>query len=238
VFLNPQGVVNSASSAPFTAGISPGESITMFGSNLASVSEAASSLPLPKNLGGVQVLINGVSAPLEFVSPTQVSAVVPYTIDTATAVIQVIADGNPSNTVTTLVNQTTPGIFTSPAGGISYAVALHGDYSLISAANPAMPGETIAVYVNGLGPVAPATDAGMAGPVSPFGLTTDGIQIDVDGNMAAAPSFAGLAPDLAGLYQLNFRIPDGMSPGDHVLGVSGPDSRSAQALIAVGTGPQ
>ena len=69
VYLNPTGVLNDGSFAPFTAHLSPGGSIALFGTGLASGTTSATTLPLQNTLGGVQVMINGYAAPLVYVTP-------------------------------------------------------------------------------------------------------------------------------------------------------------------------
>jgi uncharacterized protein (TIGR03437 family) len=232
VYLNPVGVVNSASSAPFTAGVSRGELITLVGTNLGpSTLQIAPSLPFPTTLGNVQVLINNRPAPLYYVSATQLSAIVPFETTTSIAQIQVVNNGTTSNTVTEFVNTTTPGIFTIPPGGISYAAAEHADGSLVSPSSPAQIGEIIAVFVTGLGDVFPAIADGAAGV---FSSTSNTIVADVSG-ISAPISYAGLAPGLAGLYQLNVQIPAGVTPGDNFLDLGSMDgtSYSGEALISV-----
>src|SRR5207249_671157 len=148
VFLNPAGVVNAASFAPFTAGVSRGEMITLFGTNLGpSTPQTAAVLPLSNILGGVQVLINNVAAPIFYASSTQLSVIVPWETTASIAQIQVVNNGAMSNVVTEYVSNTTPGVF----GGIGYAAALHGDFSVVTPSNPANVGETISVFVTGLG---------------------------------------------------------------------------------------
>ena len=100
VFLNPQGVVNAGSSAPFTAGIAPGELLTLYGSNLAAGLQVASAAPFLTSLGGVQVMINGIPAPIYYVTPTQLSAIVPYGISGTVAKVQVFNNNVQSNAVT------------------------------------------------------------------------------------------------------------------------------------------
>jgi len=238
VYLNPTSNFNAGSSSPFTAHLSPGEFISLYGTGLASGVASASSLPLPTTagLGGVQVMINGRAAPLNYVSPTQINAVVPYFTETV-AQIQVISNGVPSNTVTELMNLTSPGIFTNnPTGGTGYAAALHSNYSLVSPSNPAQPGETIQVYVNGLGAVSPQVLDGDPGSgLSPYNTTTHTISADIDG-IAASVTFSGLAPGFAGVYQLNITIPTGLTAGDHDLEILGPDSDTLEALISIGSG--
>jgi uncharacterized protein (TIGR03437 family) len=238
VFLNPIGVVNSASNAPFTVGISRGALITLYGTNLASSTVVASAAPFPTRLGNVQVLINGRPAPIYFVSFGQISVIVPYATEQTIAGIQVINNGQPSNLVTTFVAPyTTPGVFTKPEGGIGPGAVLHADFTLVSKTSPALPGETVQVYLTGLGDVAPAIADGAAGPLSPFSTATDTILAFI-GGATAKVGYAGLAPGLAGLYQLNVTIPaTGITAGDYTIDVSGSDSYAAQAIISIGTAP-
>ncbi len=235
VYINPQGVVNAASFAPFTAGVSPGNLITIYGSNLSADTQFASGIPFPTTLDNVQVNINGLPAPIYYVTPGQISVIVPYAVSSSVANIQVINSGTPSNTVSALINATTPGVFTIPPGGLGYAAAIHQDgATLVTGQSPAQIGETISVYLTGLGTVNPSIPDGTAGPVSPLSNTTNTITADVSG-IAATVTYAGLAPQLAGLYQINVTIPTGVTAGDNFLDISGPDSYASEALIRVGT---
>ncbi len=232
VYISPMGVVNSASSAPFTAGVSRGELITLSGINIGpGALQVASTVPFPTTLGGVQVLINNRPAPIYYVSSTQVAAVVPYETTTSIAQIQVVYNQNSSNVVTELVNATTPGVFTNPPGGLGNAAAEHADGSLVTPSSPAQIGETIAVFVTGLGDVLPSIADGAPGV---FGSTSNIITADVSGT-AATVAYAGLAPGLVGLYQVNLQIPSGVTTGVNYLNISGPDSYTTEAQIMIGT---
>jgi uncharacterized protein (TIGR03437 family) len=233
VYLNPTGVLNSASSAPFTAGVSPGELITLIGTNIGpSALQVAQRVPFPTNLGGVQVLINNIAAPIYYVSAGQVAAIVPYETTSAIAQIQVVYNSTLSNAITEPVNLTTPGIFTEPAGGAGYAAALHPDFSLVSPDSPAQIGEIIAVYVTGLGDVFPSIPDGSAASSTALSNTSNTITATV-GGVAATVNFAGLAPGLAGLYQVNVTIPSGVTAGDNYLELLGPDSDALEALVTI-----
>ena len=62
--------MNAASLAPFTAAIVPGEFLTLYGTGMApSGFSAAATIPYPIRLGGVQVMIGRIAAPIDFVSP-------------------------------------------------------------------------------------------------------------------------------------------------------------------------
>jgi uncharacterized protein (TIGR03437 family) len=236
VFIYPNYVVNAGSFAPFTAGLSPGEFVTIAGQNLADAQAVASSLPYPTTLGNVQVMINGnIQAPLYIVNPSYISFVVPYEVTPGSlASIQVITDGNPSNTVTLPVNMTTPGIFTNPANGLSTAAALHADFSKITSSSTAQPGETIQVFMSGLGAVSPSVSDGSAGPSSPLSNTTNTISAYINGQTATV-TYAGLAPGLGGVYQMNVTLPTGLASGTYYLDIAGPDSYTSEATIPVGT---
>src|ERR1700693_977526 len=64
------GGVNAAS---YAQTISPGSIVSIFGTNLANSIATASGIPLPTELGGSSVTVNGTKAPLFFVSPNQIN---------------------------------------------------------------------------------------------------------------------------------------------------------------------
>jgi uncharacterized protein (TIGR03437 family) len=232
VFLDPTGIVNAASFAPFTAGIAPGELLTLFGTNLASALTVAPSIPFPTTVGDVRVMINNVAAPIYYVSPTQVSAIVPYGITGGIASVQVVNNGAPSNTVTMFIGATAPGIFTYSQSGVGYGKILHQDFSPITSTSPAKPGETIQVFLTGLGAVTPSISDGAAAPSDSLVKSTNTIAGDINGTSATV-AFAGLAPGLAGLYQVNVTLPATLTAGDNYLGISGPDAYTAEVLIPI-----
>jgi uncharacterized protein (TIGR03437 family) len=232
VYIDPTGVVNAASFAPFTAGIVGGQYLAIYGTNLAASTVIASSFPFPTSLNNVQVLVNGVAAPIYYVTPGQISVISPTNISTL-AQIQVINNGVPSNIVTVPVNVTAPGAFTIENNGIGHAAALHGNLTAVTPSSPALPGETIAVYVNGLGAVFPTVPDGSPAPNSPLSTTVSTITASIGGSTANV-SFAGLAPGYAALYQLNITVPTSLAAGDYTLAIGGPDSYSAEAIISVG----
>jgi len=239
-YLNPAGVVNAASSAPFTAQVSPGEFLTLYGTGLAPGTASALSLPLPKTLKDVQVLINEIEAPIFYVSPTQINVVVPFSNAGSVANIQVVNNGANSNTVSVAEGSTSVGVFTTdPVGGLGYAAALHADNSVISKSSPAQIGETVAVYLAGMGAVNLPVAAGTAAPSNPLSITTATplvFILDTSGHyVQATVTFSGLAPGFASLYQINFTVPTGLDSGDASLEIIGPDSDAFQALLPVTT---
>jgi uncharacterized protein (TIGR03437 family) len=234
VYLNPLGIVNAGSFAPATNPIAPGEIIAIFGSGMSSGTTNAQSLPLPTNLGNVTVTINGVNAPLFYVSPTQITAMVPYSISGANyATVSVSNNGTASNSVTMYVRKSSPGVFSLAQSGMGQAAAEHGDYSVISSSNPAHTGETVTIYVGGLGAVNPAVQSGAAAPSNPPSSVTGGVLVTFNGITANPPAFAGLTPTAAGLYQINVAIPAGLKAGDAVVNVLTAEGSTAAATLSV-----
>jgi uncharacterized protein (TIGR03437 family) len=232
IYLNPTGVVNAASYRPFTAGIAPGEVLSLFGTNLATETLADGTFPL--SLGGVTVTINGRTAPLYVVSPTMISILVPFEIPPGVAEITVRRGAQTSNRVTVYVNRTSPGVFAVPPTGLGYAAATHADASLITPQNPARPGEVVAVYLTGLGPTQPRVATGAAAPAAePLARTEQPITVRV-ANRNAEVLYSGLTPTTRGLYQINFRIPRDTPAGDHFLDIGAPDAFNSQILIPIG----
>jgi uncharacterized protein (TIGR03437 family) len=205
---------------------------------MASQTAMAASLPFPTSLGGVTVTVNGLAMPLQYVSPTQISGVVPYSTPTDDSFLNVqVNNGNtPSNVVQVYSGDASPGIFTVPPGGIGNGAILHADYSVVTSAKPAKVGEPVLIYLSGLGPTTPPVAAGAAAPTNPLSqVPLNDIAVNID-NQPATVQYAGLAPGLAGLYQLNVTIPFFVRTGnmeiDIVMGPPATDYWSADYDIA------
>ena len=78
----------------------------------------------------------------------------------------------------------------------------------------------------------PAVSDGAVGPSNPLSTTTETISVYIAGTQATV-SYAGLAPGLSGLYQINVLVPAFTTPGDVYLDVEGPDSYTTEATIPV-----
>jgi uncharacterized protein (TIGR03437 family) len=233
VYLSPVGVSNAASYQPVTASLAPGELITLTGTGLYSGSSlnVAPAGAFPTSLGGVSVTIDGTPCAIYYVSATQIAVVVPYELasnTTGLANIQVTNNSVKSNTVQMYVTDAAPGSFSQKASGIGYAAALHATSGqLITQANPVQPGEYISLFLTGLGTVTPTVADGAVGPTSPLSLSdvnsAGNLQVFFNdfnngstGNKGTI-QFAGLAPSLAGLYQINVQVPTGvLGSGDNV----------------------
>jgi uncharacterized protein (TIGR03437 family) len=232
VYLSPTGVVNAANYLPPTASIAPGEMLTLFGTGLATGSGyAVGGQSLPTILDGVTVTINGIACPEISVYPGQISIIVPWEValnQTGLANIQVTNNGVQSKVVQMYLSDSLPGAFSQTQNGTGNANALHAaTYLPITPASPALAGETILLYLTGLGTVSPAVADGSLGPSNPpstsdlFGAGNFNVYFDdvTQGSFGNAGTvvFAGLAPGFAGLYQVNVTVPSsGLGAGDTI----------------------
>ncbi|HXB68430.1 MAG TPA: IPT/TIG domain-containing protein, partial [Candidatus Acidoferrales bacterium] len=214
VFLSPLGVVNAASSAPPGNPISPGQFITLYGTGLAKSTQTAAP-PYPATLNGVTVLVNNKQAPLYFVSPGQINALVPYTTQGTTATIVVQNGSVNSNTVTVPLAATAPGVYSLDQSGSGPGAILHADFGLVNAGRPAAPGETVLIYLTGMGAVAPAVADGTAGGSNPLNKSVADVVVLVAGQPATL-LYNGLAPGFPGLYQINVTLPTLLSGGGNL----------------------
>jgi uncharacterized protein (TIGR03437 family) len=232
VFLNPLGVVNAASSAPAGNPISPGEFVALYGTGLAKSNQTAAP-PYPSILNGVDVSINNKPAPIYFVSPGQLNVLVPFGTTGPTATIVVRNSGVNSNTVTVPVAATAPGVYTLDQSGSGGGAILHTDYSLVNAAKPAIGGETVLIFLTGLGTVTPGLTDGTAGDINTL-YRSDGDLVVYAGGEQATVLFKGLAPGFPGLYQLNVTLPQFLkASGNLPLAIQTPNAFHDQVDIPI-----
>jgi uncharacterized protein (TIGR03437 family) len=214
-FINPLGVFNGASFAPAGNPIAPGQFIALFGTGLGPPAPVVAAPPFPPTLSNVTVTIQGRPAPLYFVAANQISALVPFGTSGQSADIIVRNGAQESNTVTVPVARTSPGIYSLTQNGIGPGAILKPDFSLVSATNPTRRGDTILVYLTGLGALSPAVADGTAPGSNPLSRVVDSVNVYI-GGIRAAVSYAGGAPGLAGLYQINCVIPANAPIGNAV----------------------
>ncbi|HEX3744069.1 MAG TPA: S8 family serine peptidase [Bryobacteraceae bacterium] len=211
------GIVDGAA---FTASraVAPGSIISIFGAHLADSSNGATQFPLPLGINGVAFSFDvpsaGVSLPAHFhyVSPTQINLQVPWELaNYSSATVKVIINYTYSATYSLNLATYSPGFFSYQSNGQSYASALDSKLNVVTAGNPVARGATVALYLNGLGPVNNQPADGW--PVSDANSTTMATPTITIGGQPATVGFSGLAPGFADLYQVNAMVPAGIATG-------------------------
>lgn len=231
-------LVNAAS---YDATVAPGSIAALFGAGLATQTQVAASLPLPKTLGGVTVKINNLDAPLFFVSANQINLQVPSGVTAGAATIQVFNSGVSAAVAsgTATVTEAAPGIFTIDLSGKNQAIALNSDFSLnadfdrLPGSRPEAGGSVVVIYATGAGATNPLVADGQAAPGSPLARATGATTVTI-GGIAADVQFSGLAPGFVGLWQINAVIPASLPTNINTpLLVSLKGNPSLQTTLAV-----
>jgi uncharacterized protein (TIGR03437 family) len=215
-------VVNAASYAG--GGVAPGEIVTIFGRAMGPPELTplrAEGGRLATMLAEARVLFNGIPAPLIYVSATQSSAIVPYEIAGKSPVaVEIEYRGVRSDPITVPNLGVRPGIFTANGSGIGQGAILNEDGSRNSPENPAARGSIIVMYVTGEGLVAPAVaDGAILGGVLPKPQQPPSVafeDLNGDGSPAEVLYAGGVSGSVAGLLQINLRVPTWVRPGNAV----------------------
>lgn len=230
------GIVSAGSFGGFAVA-APGSFIEIYGTNLAGPTSREwtgsdfSNGNAPTTLDEVSVTVDGKPAYISYVSASQINAQVPGDIATTGSVPVIVSYKNQASAATRIAVKPIAGGLLAPptfnVNGKQYAVAVHANSgAFVSGGNipnvpsaPAVPGETLIFYGIGFGAVNPTTIP-YAGKVVQ-GLSTVSAPVDFRiGQTAAQVSFAGLIPDLVGVYQFNVVVPPNAPSGDLAVEVS------------------
>jgi uncharacterized protein (TIGR03437 family) len=206
---------NGASNAPNS--LSPGSIVTitaqgLVGSNIQGSVSGGEFGPMPYQLAGVTVTIGGIPAPLFNVSNVNgtqsVTLQVPYEVAAGTLPIKIAVNGGGSNSAFVTVNAVSPGFFSSvQSDGVTRAIALRPNGTLVTPQNPAARGENIRVYLTGLGPVSPAVATGNFSPSTGSDPAVTYPLIAGINNNGVAIIQAIYARNLVGVYELTIQAP-------------------------------
>ena len=191
-------VTNAASN--LAGAVAPGEVITMYGSGLA---------------GAQTALLNGVPAPLLYVTPGQAGAVVPASLSGSSMQVVVQGPGAASLPVTVPVTSSTPGVFAADGSGRGQAAALNQDGTRNAPGAPAAGGSLLTLF---------ATGEGLASPSS-FRVTVGGVNAEM---REASP-----APGQPGVLQVTVVVPSGLTGAAPVVLFTGGVSSQGGVTVAV-----
>jgi len=200
--------------------LGPGSVLSISGQNLAETAAAADGASLPTSILTTRVVVATTAGelllPLLSVSPLQIKAVLPSDLSPGTYSLHVEVGSLRSNDVPMPVAAFAPGIFTRNESGRGPGMFFKDDGSAVTASNPAERGTRVSFYAAGLGPVYPPTAPGEPGAVAePLNrtVTTPRVFFDL---YPAEVIYSGLAPGVAGRYQVTVRVPALVSPATNI----------------------
>jgi uncharacterized protein (TIGR03437 family) len=211
------GVSNAASGQQVYA---PGMIMSVYGVQMGLSVVSATATPLPVFIGGIFAYVNGVPAPLYYVSPGQLNVQIPYETQTGSATLEV---DTPYlyGTVNFQVAQTGPGIFVFSDGSVT-------PY------NSGVRGGVYTLFITGAGQVTPSVATGstpstsaIPKPVLPVTMTIGGV------DATSGILFVGVPSWSVGVTQINFTVPEGVPIGAQQVVVTVGGVASAPAKFTV-----
>ncbi len=218
--------VAAVNAADFRLGPLAADSIAAaFGTNLAPRVELAQSIPLPQSLADTMLTINGIPAPLFFVSPTQINFVVPAGVDVGSATILV---GNQTGALGSFalgniqIVAAAPAIFTANATGTGDAAAQATTDGVTYQQAPfdvTVGGKPNVLVLYGTG----IRRTPAANPNDSNGVA-ESVTVTIDGKPANV-LYAGAQGSFAGLDQINVEFP---------ASLAGQGQRRVEVVITAG----
>jgi uncharacterized protein (TIGR03437 family) len=209
-----------ANGASYAQAFAPGMLLSVFGTQLAGVTRPASSLPLPLELGGVSATVNGVSAPLYYVSPGQVNVQIPYEVGIGPAVLGVNNGGQVANFPFTAA-ASAPGLFTAADGSLAGSARLGATATAYMTGD----GDTTTFLITGSGPAAGTATSRLPRTKLPVTVTVGGVNATV--------TFTGTPGGMAGVSQVNFTVPANAPLGVQPLVVTVGGVRSQTGRLTI-----
>jgi len=257
-----QGLFNPAGYTPIES-CSPNAIVTFLGSGFSLHDPIeATATPWPTELAGVRIRINGVYAPITFVSDTTIHFQCPV-LESGVG-LEIVMEYESSSSlspdakgasavvstapVVVRMSDTTPGIYqmqgTQAAALIAGAGMLAGPFSagepgVRLPARAVTPGEYLEIYANGMGATTETLGPGQSAPLDRLVHVVGSVTVIVGDGQRVPADFAGLTPGSVGLFQVNVRVPPGTQAGDAVplyLEIAQEDgsvSRSNTVTIAI-----
>jgi uncharacterized protein (TIGR03437 family) len=224
------GVHNAAAQAVQST-VSPYEFLTLEGTGLGLPAAAPPQFDrngnLPRVHEEVRVTLDGVASPLLSVSANAVTFIAPESLATkaeGTPVeLELESGGQVVARYPLITSKANPQFFTTGTVGIQrFAAAVNQDGTVNSRENPASAGESVSLYLNGVGasssPVIAGTQMQSAGPWSTVRASVIGFSFVpqvTPNNIPWEVSYFGVAPGLAsGTLQMNVQIPEGYLSGE------------------------
>jgi len=208
-----QSVLHAANYSPL---IAPGVWVAIFGSNLSPTTTTDTTLPIPLQLGGITVTMSGGGVtsppvteqlPLRYVSPTQVNALIPFDLPYSSYYnLVVTTPAGTSAAYLTFLSNAAPAIYTQNATGTGPALVFDANFNPVTQVSTT----PLILYASGLGPTNPPGSAAGGNATEPFNETLYTPLVRI-GGVPAQILFAGLAPGLPGIYQLNV-VPASTTP--------------------------
>ena len=215
-----QQTISVANAASFAAALAPGSILS-----IQQLKPPQIIGPVDPSRVSVQVRPSGSTVALDApLLPSPLLAIwaqLPASTPLGSAEVTLTVDGQASAPARIMVTRTNFGLFTQAGNGLGAAVAQNQGDALNKLATPVLPGQYVTLWGTGLG----------SATLSEVTIQLGGIKI--------TPAYAGPAPALPGVDQINFQVPDaGIIDGCYVsVVVTAGGALSNEATIAKASRP-
>jgi uncharacterized protein (TIGR03437 family) len=202
--------------ASYAKSYAPGAILSLFGSQLANSTDIAANTPLPVNMAGVAVMVNGIAAPIWYVSPQQINFQLPYEVASGSNATLTVNNNGRTASTTIQIASAAPGIFSPIVGGAR--------------------GSTLTLYLTGAGLVSPAIADGAAPAASTPAARLPVPELNASvtvGGVNAPIAFIGNPSGVVGVMQVNFVVPTSISTGNQPVVVTIGGTSGLAATLAV-----
>jgi uncharacterized protein (TIGR03437 family) len=218
--------------------VAPGQLVSVYGENLGPAAGVQPSLDangrIPVTVNGVSVTFGGVPAPILYDSAGQVNVQVPYEIEgLASTAVVVTRDGFSSVPFNVAIAPVEPQIFRY-FDGSDRGVVFNQDGAVNSPEVPAARGDIVVFYVTGQGALTPPMGTGeLARQAAAPPIPAQQVRVTI-GGADAEVLFAGAPAGLAGVMQVNARVPaTSVSGADALVSVRVGSVESRAARLAI-----
>lgn len=156
---------------------------------------------------GVRVSVGNIAAQIYYVSPKQINFLVPSNLRPGPFEVQVFADGVVGPRVPVRIAGAAPAFFEAPEG---HALSARVDGSVVLPDQPAAPGDILITYATGLGETAPSQTYGQIARTAAWIRDPAAAQLTLGGREIVSDDilYMGVSPGFAGLYQINWKVPE------------------------------
>jgi uncharacterized protein (TIGR03437 family) len=214
----PPAISSVQNAADGSTSVAPGGLISVYGAQLSATNIATSQIPLPTALGESCLVVNGAPIPLLFVSTGQVNAQLPLNMG-GNVSMDIHTPAGVSNNFNFVVASSAPAVFLSGTAGPETGLATvfrAANGQIVTPTNPVRPGDTLVIYLTGMGPTSPEVQAGQQTPSTLLTSVTQAPALSL-GSANLTIDYAGLVPGfISGLYQINATVPKGAAGGESV----------------------
>jgi uncharacterized protein (TIGR03437 family) len=214
----PPAISSVQNAADGSTAVAPGGLISVYGAQLSATNIATSQIPLPTALGESCLVVNGAPIPLLFVSTGQVNAQLPLNMG-GNVSVDIHTPAGVSNNFNFVVSSAAPAVFLSGSAGPQTGLATvfrAANGQIVTPTNPVHPGDTLVIYLTGMGPTSPEVQAGQETPPTLLTSVTQAPTLSL-GSANLTIDYAGLVPGyISGLYQINATVPKIAAGGESV----------------------